>query len=317
MAHDCLSVGILVADHLCTPIPELPAPGQLVLADALPLDIGGCAANTAIDLARVGVEVGIVGCVGQDIMGTFMLDKLYACGVDIESVHRVAERHTSATLIINVAGEDRRFIHTLGANAVLRASDIPMHRVQRTKVLYVGGYLLMSALDPYELADVFRAARAAGVRTVLDVVLPDHHDAWPLLEPVLPQTDVFLPNEDEAVALTKLSDPLAQAERFVAAGARTAVITCGGRGTYLVNDQVRLRAGVYPTEFVGGTGAGDAFDAGYIVGLLRGGDPQLCLQWGSALGASCVRAVSATQSVFTRADAEAFVAAHKLVIDRL
>jgi hypothetical protein len=66
---DCFSAGILVADHLCAPIDHLPAAGELVLTDDLPLQIGGCAANTAIDLARLGVRVGILGCVGQDPSG--------------------------------------------------------------------------------------------------------------------------------------------------------------------------------------------------------------------------------------------------------
>ena len=100
--------------------------------------------------------------------------------------------------------------------------------------------------------------------------------------------------------------------RARAIGAGTVVITCGGRGSVLVTEGMRLEAGVYPTSYVGGTGAGDAFDAGYIAGLLEEADPLRCLQWGSALGASCVRAVGATESVFTRAEAEAFMQAHPL-----
>ena len=78
---DCLSVGILVADHLCDPIERAPAAGELVLCPRLPLSIGGCAANVAIDLARLGVSVGVVGCVGQDYFGRFILDTLAAAGI--------------------------------------------------------------------------------------------------------------------------------------------------------------------------------------------------------------------------------------------
>ena len=73
----------------------------------------------------------------------------------------------------------------------------------------------------------------------------------------------------------------------------------------------------YPAEFVGGTGAGDAFSAGYIAGLLEGGDPLDCLRLGSALGASCVQSVSATDSVFNRQQARDFMAAHELPIEPL
>jgi sugar/nucleoside kinase (ribokinase family) len=106
-----------------------------------------------------------------------------------------------------------------------------------------------------------------------------------------------------------------QAQRFRDAGCGAAVITCGDGGTILMTERLRVRAGTYPTTFVGGTGAGDAFDAGYIAGLLAGHDPIGCLKWGSALGASCVRAIGATESVFTRGEAEAFMRSHALPIE--
>ncbi len=82
-----------------------------------------------------------------------------------------------------------------------------------------------------------------------------------------------------------------------------------------MTDGLRLRAGIYPTTFVGGTGSGDAFDAGYIAGLLAGEDPAGCIRWGAALGASCVRAIGATESVFHRDEAEQFIQQHDLEIE--
>ena len=114
--------------------------------------------------------------------------------------------------------------------------------------------------------------------------------------------------------ITGLTDPLQQAEFFRAAGAKTVVITQGERGSLLATDNLRLCAGVYPIEVVGGAGSGDAFDAGYIAGLLAGEGPQGCLRWGSALGASCVRAIGTTESVFHRAEAEAFLREHTLTM---
>ncbi len=108
----CLSVGILVADHLCDPISHVPKAGELILCERLPLAIGGCASNAAVDLARLGVDVGVVGCVGNDYFGRFVTDTLSASGVDVGDVRRLDGVETSGTLIINVKGEDRRFIHT-------------------------------------------------------------------------------------------------------------------------------------------------------------------------------------------------------------
>lgn len=317
MSLDCLSVGILVADHLCDPIDHLPQPGELVVSQHLPLSIGGCASNAAVDLARLGVRVGVVGCVGRDAFGRFIVEKLAAAGADTTDIHELEGVETSGTLIVNVTGQDRRFIHCVGANGRLTAKHIALDRVRAAKILYVGGYRLMPALDPHELAAVFRQARAAGVTTVLDVVLPGPGDHWEALVPVLPETDVFLPNSDEAAVITGLADPLHQAERFANVGARTVVITCGAEGSVLVSDKVRMRAGIFPVEYRGGTGSGDAFDAGYIVGLLNGEDEAGCLRWGAAIGASCVRSVSATDSVFSRVEAEAFMRDHKFSVERI
>jgi sugar/nucleoside kinase (ribokinase family) len=314
---DCLSVGILVADHLCDPIDHVPGAGQLVLCPRLPLAIGGCASNVATDLARLGVRVGVVGCVGRDAFGRFIIDTLSASGVEVSGIRQLDDAETSGTLIINVRGEDRRFIHSVGANARLQAADIPLERVRQAKVLYVGGYLLMPALEGEPLAQLFRQARAAGVKTVLDIVLPGPGDHWPKLASVLAETDVFLPNHDEAAVLTGLADPVEQAERFAEAGAGAVVITCGGAGSVIVSGGKRFRAAAHQVEYLGGTGAGDAFDAGFIAGLLRGGDLADCVRWGSAVGASCVRSISATEGVFTRDEAEHFLRQNPLGMEEI
>lgn len=315
MKKSCLSAGIFVVDHLCKPIDHMPVAGELILSDELPLSIGGCAANVAMDLARVGATVNVAGCVGKDPFGKFVTDTLSGRGVDISGIRELDGVGTSGTLIINVQGEDRRFIHCPGANAVMQASDIPMQLVRESKVFYVGGYLLMPSLENGGLAKLFREARAAGVTTVLDIVLPGPGEHWHKLADLLAETDVFLPNNDEAAAITGLKDPLDQAKKFREAGAGTVVITQGERGTLLISEKMRLRASPYPTTFVGGTGAGDAFDAGYIVGLLDDLEPIECVKWGSALGASCVRSISATDGVFDRAEAEEFIAKHQLRIE--
>ena len=312
---DCLSVGILVADHLCEPIPKVPAAGELVLCPRLSLSIGGCAANVAIDLARLGVTVAAVGCVGDDLFGQFVHETLAAARIDTSAVRRLAEAETSGTLIINVVGEDRRFIHSPGANALLRAADVPLARVRASKVLYVGGYHLMPELEGEPLAALFRQARAWGVKTVLDIVMPPRGDRWDDLAAVLAETDFFLPNQDEAAVLTGLDDPREQAARLGEIVAGAVVITCGERGSVVVAGRDHLRAPAHAVEYRGGTGAGDAFDAGFITGLLSGADLRGCLRWGSAVGASCVRSISATDAVFTRAEAEQFMRDYPLEIE--
>jgi sugar/nucleoside kinase (ribokinase family) len=117
--------------------------------------------------------------------------------------------------------------------------------------------------------------------------------------------------------ITGEADPVRQAEAFRRLGADTVVITLGGDGAVLVSAEARLRAGVYSVPFVDGSGGGDAFDAGYIYGLLHNLDAEGCLRVASALGASCVRAIGTTPGVFTRPECEAFMRQHPLRIERL
>ncbi|MCI0682112.1 MAG: carbohydrate kinase family protein [Gemmataceae bacterium] len=312
-----LCAGIIVADHVCTPIERVPGAGELVMADGMLLTIGGCAANAAVDLAKMGVRTAVVGRVGKDAFGRIVTDFLRDAQVDATHIRVSATADTSQTLIVNVQGQDRRFIHTFGANAEFSAADVPLTLLDTCKVLYIGGYLLMPGLQDDELIPLFTAARARGVKTVVDVAIPKPDEYLPRLRKLLPYVDVFLPNNHEGEALTGEKDPLRQAETFQRLGVRTAIITMGGEGSILVQDGLRLRAGVYRVPFVDASGGGDAFDAGYIYGLLHDLGPEDCLRVASALGASCVRAVGTTPGVFTQSECDAFLHEQVLRIERI
>jgi sugar/nucleoside kinase (ribokinase family) len=314
---EVLCAGIVVADHVCTPIPAMPEPGGVAIADGMLLTIGGCAANAAVDLVKMGARAAVVGRVGGDVFGEVVARQLRQQGVDVSALAISPQAETSQTMIVNVAGQDRRFIHTYGANAEFRAADIPLARLRQARILYVGGYLLMASLRPDELAAVFQQARQLGVRTVLDVVVPAPGDYVGHFEQLLPHVDVFLPNQHEAQLITGEPDPVRQAERFHRLGTGTVVVTMGGEGCVLVSREQRIRAGVFPVEFVDGSGGGDAFDAGFIYGLLHGLGTEDCLRYASALGASCVRALGTTPGVFTRDQCEEFLKKHTLPLERL
>jgi sugar/nucleoside kinase (ribokinase family) len=311
---DVLCAGIIVADHVCTPISHLPGAGELVMAERMLLTLGGCAANTAVDLAKMGVRSAVSGRVGADLFGRIVGDMLKEAKVETSALKAVQGQDTSQTLIVNVAGQDRRYIHTFGANAGFRAADIDP---AGCKVLYVGGFLLMQELTGGELATLFRTARVKGAKTFLDVVTPPGVDYLAQLKPVLPHTDVFKPNADEARLITGESDTRRQAKIFRDLGVKTAIISGGHDGSLLMNDEGTYRAGIYPIEFVDGSGGGDAFDAGFIYGMLNGMGTEDCLRYASALGASCVRAIGTTPGVFTRPECETFLKQHTLKIERV
>ena len=312
-----ICAGVVVADHISLPISHLPRSGELVPADDLILSVGGCASNAAICLARMGMQPRICGRIGNDYFGRFISEALIEQGVDVRGLLVDPVLSTSQTLIINVRGEDRRFVHTFGANRNLLVSDLNAQVHPAPRVLYLGGYLILPGIDPESLARTFAELRAQGTFIVLDVATPGRGDYLDYLLPVLPHTDLFLPNSDEAEFMLDETDPVKQADQFRKMGARRVVITLGDEGAISISDQLRVRLGVFPIPFVDASGGGDAFDAGYIAGLLRGPDELGCLTLASAIGASCVRAVGTTTGVFTGAEADRFIAEHTLAVNSL
>ncbi|MFH1568610.1 MAG: PfkB family carbohydrate kinase, partial [Gemmatimonadota bacterium] len=109
--------GVLVADTFCGPMRELPREGELLVVDNMLPGAGGCAANVAIDLAGLGVSVEVVGCLGRDTSARIVVEGLEARGVGCGPVVYVQDRPTSKTVILIVEGQDRRYLHTFGANA--------------------------------------------------------------------------------------------------------------------------------------------------------------------------------------------------------
>ena len=124
---DCFCAGIVVADHVCSPVAHLPAAGELVETNKLELTIGGCASNCAVDMAILGLKTAVAGTVGRDVFGQFVRDTLETSGVDCHCLQTRDDVDTSGTLVINVAGEDRRFIHAT-ASIQTAANETPFQK---------------------------------------------------------------------------------------------------------------------------------------------------------------------------------------------
>ena len=312
--YDALCIGILVADIFVPPLSRFPASGELMRVDNLLLSTGGCAANTGIDLAKLGARVGVVGKTGNDIFADFIARELQSQGIDVSGIRSSAAAPTSRTVILPIIGDDRRYIHAVGANAELKVTDVDLAQVARAKVLYVGGYMLFPGFKQEELVELFKFAREWGIKTVLDVAGVNPELGLEPLRQVLLFTDAFLPNNDEAFLITGESDPLKQADVLVECGAGTVVITLGGNGIVARCREQRYKAPAFKIDFVDASGGGDAFDAGFILGLLEGWDLPRTLEFASAIGASACTRLGTTAGVFTRPEAEAFLSKNHIEV---
>jgi sugar/nucleoside kinase (ribokinase family) len=304
-AANVVSFGILVADIFVPPLEAVPAPGALVATDDFLFQAGGCAANVAVALRRLGVAVEVEGTVGQDRFGDLVVDQLAAAGIGVSGIGRTAEHGTSKTVILSVRGEDRRYIHTFGANAAVGASTLGASSITSAGAVYIGGFLILPGLHADELARKLQTARASGTVIVLDVATASGEPtAVDDLATVLPSVDYFVPNEDEAATLTGEADVRSQARWILDRGARCAVIKRGERGVYVRTAHEELELPAPTVEVVDPSGAGDAFAAGLIAGILEGWSLEQSVRFASVIGASACTALGCSAGIPQRAYAE-------------
>lgn len=315
-------LGIMVADVVGRPLREVPDPGRLALVEEMSLHAGGCAVNAATALARFGLPVEVIGKVGLDPFGDFLVGELAARGIGGRGVRRDPARGTSATMVMVGPDGERRFVHYIGANAGLTPADVAADAVAEliagASILHVAGALVLPGIDGRPTADLLRQARAAGVVTFLDTVW-DAAGRWmELLRPCLPYVDYFVPSLPEAQALTGLDDPEAAARALHAAGAGVAALKMGEAGSLVypirseTGEDVAAHFPAYDVEAVDATGAGDAFAAGFIAGVRLGRSLEETARLANATGALAVMGVGAEGATRSLEETERFMAATPL-----
>ena len=298
---DAVCLGILVSDLFASPIDSLPRAGELKKTEKFLQAAGGCAMNVAADLRRLGRSAALAGMVGEDMFGDFVIREAERWGILASSVQRSSQSQTSSTVIIPVRGEDRRYLHSTGANSDFSLAGFDRSLLEGASVLYVGGYLAMPKFSPADLADLFHYARQRKLITVLDIIVPAGATvSLSEVEDVLPHTDYFLPNDDEARRLTGCEDVRGQAETLSRLNPESCVvITRGVRGCTAKWRSEWIETPAYTVESVDESGAGDAFTAGLITGILEGWPLNRILGFASVVGASCTRALGCTDGVFS------------------
>lgn len=310
MPLDVACLGILVADMVARPVDTIPPAGRLGLVDEMGLHLGGCAGNTAVGLARLGVRTGVLGKVGADPLGEFLVTALRREGVDTSGICVDPASATSATVALVAPSGERAFLHALGGNGTLRAEDINLALLAGTPLLHVGGAGLMPSLDGPPLAAVCARARALGMRVSLDTAWdPSGH--WDNVLASIPHLDFFLPSIAEAQLILGHKSPEAIADQALTLGAHVVVIKMGEAGCYVHRG---LGAGgtylpALAMEVADTTGAGDAFCAGFLAGCVRGWDVLDCARMGNAVAALSVRAVGAVEGIRSWDDSVALLGA--------
>jgi sugar/nucleoside kinase (ribokinase family) len=293
---DCNPDVLVLGDDV---VPEFGQQEKLV--GSISLVVGGSAAITAVAAARLGLRVSIAAVVGADPAGEFMIAQLASEGVGTRHVIVRPDLATGMTVALS-SGSDRAIVTATGAMTSLTAGDVPRALLRSARHVHVSSYFLLEQSLGPGLAALLSEARVNGATTSLDTNW-DPAGRWggDQLREVLSQTDVLLPNAEEALRLS--GQPTISSALAVLTGTGPKVVVKLGADGALCDDGsesefVRTPSGL-AGELVDATGAGDCFNAGLIAGLLRGLDLPAATRLGCAVGSASTRAAGGTAAAPT------------------
>ncbi len=285
MTFDYTSMGFYTFDALCRPVTEIPAGGGTHFVEDFALAVSGAAGSAAIVAARHGLSVQAVGGVGEDLMGDWVLRRLGDFGVDTRHMQRCPGFSTSSSIVTTRPDGARPALHKRGATAGFWVDDAALESVLDTRILHVGGVGLMDRMDAGRTAEVLAEARSRGVTTTLDVFASTAADL-DLVRSLLPNTDYFMPSEEEAMALSGLTDLDDIAAFLLDLGAGAVILTLGAQGAMLRDRSgARIDSPAFDVDVLCTCGCGDCFNAGFATGLHLGRRMADCLRLGQAASA--------------------------------
>nr|MDO8133162.1 carbohydrate kinase family protein [Candidatus Njordarchaeum guaymaensis] len=305
--------GILVSDIIASGLPKVSDPGEVTFAPSgIRLCVGGHAANVSIDLMKLGLrrgEVGCVGAVGMDAFGDFMIEEIEKYDI-VTHIERVKKAGTSLNMILVVKGEDRRFHVDVGASSFLCPRRVlGVLREEKPLIFYLGATGFLGQFDE-QLPSILKEAKRLGCITFVDPIQPHGH-GYELLVDSFEWIDVLHCNNVEAESMTSKRDSKESLNVFTDRGVKLAVITVGEKGLSAKLGYERVTMPAFKVPVVDPTGAGDAFCASVIHYLTKLAERKksidiraltrselidLLLE-GEAAGAACVTEVGTTKAV--------------------
>src|ERR1035438_5655201 len=277
---DIAIVGEVNLDLILYGLPEHMPTERELLATGFAITLGSSSAILAHNLAALGSRVGFVTKVGDDSFGALAVEALRKREVDLAGVAHGAK---SGVTLILPHGPQRHILTYPGTISELRFEDLDLDYLASARHFHMSSLFLQREMLP-DVPEVFRRIKSAGLTTSLDTN-DDPDDRWDsVLEEVLRHVDIVLPNEHEAMKMSR-ADNLETALSRLAQEGEPVVVKRGAGGAFAVREGQRFSAPAVPVTVIDPIGAGDSFDAGFLHQFLRGEDLTTCLDFGNLCGA--------------------------------
>jgi 2-dehydro-3-deoxygluconokinase len=286
---------VCIGETMALIAPDPPRP--IADAETFVLTHGGAESNVAAWLAALGAVVQWCGRVGDDPLGRRVLAELEAAGIGLSGARTDTEAPTGVYFKDPAAGATRVWYYRVGsAGSRLDADDVERALLQRPRVVHLSGITpALSTSSAAAVAHAFARARELGVSVSFDVnyrpaLWDSAAHAGTHLLPLAKDADVVFVGLDEAATLWGCLD--ADDVRAVVGGRGTLVVKDGPRAAWSFAEGAAVSAPALPTQIVEPVGAGDAFAAGWLCGLLRGVPPVARLRLGHLVAAHALRSVT-------------------------
>ncbi|HJU54412.1 MAG TPA: PfkB family carbohydrate kinase, partial [Pyrinomonadaceae bacterium] len=296
---DAVGFGLNAVDHLVV-VPAYPAFDTKVRLSEHVRAAGGQTATTMAGLRRLGMKTAYAGRFGSDDAGQFGLAELVGEGVNTDLAEVVeGAKNQIAFIIIDGPSGERTVIWDRDERLAYAPEEAPIEIASRGRVLH------LDAHDPLACVPVAREAKASG--TIVSADIDNIYEGLPLL---LPLIDVLISSKEFPRRLTGIADERASLVEVKARyGCAVVGMTLGVRGALLYHEGVFLESPAFAVPGVcrDTTGAGDAFHAGFIYGMMRGADIEDCLRLANATAALKCRGLGARTSLPTEKELTEFL----------
>jgi len=251
---------------------------------------GGSAANAMVGLARLGCKTGFIGKVADDREGRMLLDGFHTEGVDTDGIS--AEKSGRSGVVMGFVDEkgERALYVDSGVNDTMSLEKIPIEYASNTRFLHLTSFV---GEKSFKTQKKLLETLPESVKVSLDPGEIYARKGLAALEPILDRTFVMMPNAKELQILTGKVDYKENARLILRKGVKIVAVKLGSNGCYITDGKESVHTEALKIKVVDTTGAGDAFCAGFLYGLIEGKSLNECGRIGNFVASRCVMKMGA------------------------